>query len=485
MGLAFTQECLRAALLISLLSVWALVGLFYYINRYTRRDYFTIWTAAWFFYALWLTIGLGMGDASSGSALFVINQTCVALSAFFLLWGSMRYLGIPLPQRLSAAFAVFLAVWIAASSQTTRDSLQLHLPVFILLGLSTPFAGVCFLRFQKRKTYAGMGMLSLGFLLWVIYVGSCPFLHAESELYSAGYFVAAALQVIIALGTVGLLAGEMRREAQTVREEIEKVRATNAAYQDMCNQMRATHEADTEFRRKHQQTAEQARLKELNQMAGDVVHEINNALTPITAYSELLLTSLRDLPEVPRQRLQKICEAAEEVSKLVANMREFYRPPTPGVTPYPMQDAAAPPPKAVPPENSPVSRPLRILCIDDEPRLRQVMHDVLESDHHHVTIAKSGREGFELFRSKLETTEPFEVVITDLCMPEFDGHHVARAIKTASPQTPVIMLTGWGTMMKAEGKTAPAVDAVLSKPPRVQELSEVLLRFSGGAASTP
>ena len=123
-------------------------------------------------------------------------------------------------------------------------------------------------------------------------------------------------------------------------------------------------------------------------------------------------------------------------------------------------------------------RPLRILCIDDEPELRELMRDVLEVHHHKVTVAPGGREGLEMFRSNLRGREPYEIVITDLGMPDLDGHHVARAIKAASPRTPVVMLTGWGAMMKAEGDTAPEVDALLSKPPRIQELNDVLYRIS-------
>ena len=64
-GLSFSPGCLWAALMVSLLSVWVLVGLFFYLNRYTRREYFTIWTAAWLFYALWLTLGLRMGKVEA------------------------------------------------------------------------------------------------------------------------------------------------------------------------------------------------------------------------------------------------------------------------------------------------------------------------------------------------------------------------------------------------------------------------------------
>ena len=80
--------------MVSLLSVWVLVGLFYYLNRYTKREYFTVWTAAWLFYALWLTLSLQMKDTPPGSILFMIKQWCVAISAVFLLWGSLRFLSL-------------------------------------------------------------------------------------------------------------------------------------------------------------------------------------------------------------------------------------------------------------------------------------------------------------------------------------------------------------------------------------------------------
>jgi len=86
-----------------------------------------------------------------------------------------------------------------------------------------------------------------------------------------------------------------------------------------------------------------------------------------------------------------------------------------------------------------------------------------------------------MFRSNLRGIDPYEIVITDLGMPEMDGHHLARAIKAESPHTPVIMLTGWGAMMKADGETAPEVDAVLSKPPRIQELNNLLHRITSNS----
>src|SRR6185503_20688244 len=96
--LIFPREYLRGALIVSLLSVWVLVVLFYYLNRYTKRDYFTIWTAAWLFYALWLSLSFNGTIAPPGSTLFDLRVCCVSISAAFLMWGSLRFLGLAVSQ---------------------------------------------------------------------------------------------------------------------------------------------------------------------------------------------------------------------------------------------------------------------------------------------------------------------------------------------------------------------------------------------------
>ena len=106
--LDFSQQYLQATLIVSLLSVWVLVGLFYYLNQYTKREYFTVWTAAWLFYALWLTLSLTVQNIAPNHIIFVLKQWCVAISAVFLLWGSLRFLGLPVPQRLFGMFMFFL-----------------------------------------------------------------------------------------------------------------------------------------------------------------------------------------------------------------------------------------------------------------------------------------------------------------------------------------------------------------------------------------
>jgi CheY-like chemotaxis protein len=70
------------------------------------------------------------------------------------------------------------------------------------------------------------------------------------------------------------------------------------------------------------------------------------------------------------------------------------------------------------------------------------------------------------------------MVITDLGMPYVDGRRVAAAVKSASPETPVVLLTGWGQRLTAENLIPPHVDRVLNKPPRLRELRTALAELA-------
>ncbi len=121
--------------------------------------------------------------------------------------------------------------------------------------------------------------------------------------------------------------------------------------------------------------------------------------------------------------------------------------------------------------------PMHILCIDDEPVLRDLVKGLLECDGHTVQVADGGQTGIDAFRTA-QRSRAFDVIITDLGMPFVDGHQVARILKAESPTTPVIMLTGWGAFMTADGDRPGHVDRVLSKPPRAKELRKTLCQLA-------
>jgi PAS domain S-box-containing protein len=118
--------------------------------------------------------------------------------------------------------------------------------------------------------------------------------------------------------------------------------------------------------------------------------------------------------------------------------------------------------------------PMRLLVVDDDRLVLLALRDTLESDGHCVTAADGGQKGIDEFHAARARGEPFELVITDLGMPNLDGRKVAAAIKSAAPTTPVILLTGWGQRLKAENDLPEHVDRVLGKPPKVTELRAAL-----------
>jgi CheY-like chemotaxis protein len=131
-------------------------------------------------------------------------------------------------------------------------------------------------------------------------------------------------------------------------------------------------------------------------------------------------------------------------------------------------------PDASLPVEIPRPQQLRVLFVDDEPLLRELIRDILETDGHEVLTADGGVEALETFgRLLLEGRGP-DVVITDLGMPRMDGRELTRRLKTQSPETPVIMMTGWGKMMRGQDDIRAPVDAVVSKPPRMAELQQAL-----------
>ena len=124
---------------------------------------------------------------------------------------------------------------------------------------------------------------------------------------------------------------------------------------------------------------------------------------------------------------------------------------------------------------------LRVLCIDDEPLLRELLKEVLEYYEYQVQTADGGELGLELFQKARKEGRAFDVVITDLGMPGINGREVTEKIKNESPSTSVIMLTGWGTMLEERGDMVARADAVLSKPPRVTELLQSIAKVTGSA----
>lgn len=123
--------------------------------------------------------------------------------------------------------------------------------------------------------------------------------------------------------------------------------------------------------------------------------------------------------------------------------------------------------KPAPP--APTRRQGKILVIDDDADVRDILLEVLSSQGHEVKACADGSSGLRCLEA-----EPFDLVITDLGMPGLSGWEVAAWVKAERGGTPVVVITGWGDSITPAEARAKGVDFLLPKPFDVQEVARIV-----------
>jgi CheY-like chemotaxis protein len=123
--------------------------------------------------------------------------------------------------------------------------------------------------------------------------------------------------------------------------------------------------------------------------------------------------------------------------------------------------------------------PWRILYVDDDKRSRQVVRRLLEFLRQEVDVADDSVAALQLFRKTR-----YDMVLTDLTMPNVNGITFTREIRQIHHGIPVVLLTGWMYSLASLGGPAESrPDAVLQKPLTVQALRNVLEQIQRGSAA--
>ncbi len=122
------------------------------------------------------------------------------------------------------------------------------------------------------------------------------------------------------------------------------------------------------------------------------------------------------------------------------------------------------------PEQS-LDRALRILVVDDQEIICELLAEYLKSDGHHVATAVDSCEALAIFAQ-----EGFDLVITDQSMPGMNGLQLTAALKELTIGTPVILLTGFGEDTLALEENRNGVDLVLGKPVTAADLRRAVFR---------
>ena len=123
-------------------------------------------------------------------------------------------------------------------------------------------------------------------------------------------------------------------------------------------------------------------------------------------------------------------------------------------------------------------RPARILVIDDDPDIAELLRDVLAVHGHSVEVALSAPDGVSM-----ATSRPFDLVYTDLGMPDMSGWEVADGIRAVKPELPVALLTGWAATIDESEVRSRGIAALVHKPFEINELLEVTARLLAGSAA--
>ena len=117
-----------------------------------------------------------------------------------------------------------------------------------------------------------------------------------------------------------------------------------------------------------------------------------------------------------------------------------------------------------------MAKSLKLLIIDDNQELLAALYQFLSEKEYDVVSASDGLDGLKLLEAE---EQRFDLVITDIVMPNISGLAIISIVKKKFPGTPVIAITGWGEHPEMLALEAQA-DLVLEKPFELDELDDAI-----------
>ncbi len=122
-----------------------------------------------------------------------------------------------------------------------------------------------------------------------------------------------------------------------------------------------------------------------------------------------------------------------------------------------------------------------VLVVDDEEPVRRFVDRVLREAGYETSTAGDGPEALEMSARQ----GPFDILVTDLMMPQMNGDELARRLRQERPELKVLYLTGYADRLFADKVTLWADEAFLDKPCSVKALKEAVALLASGRLDTP
>jgi CheY-like chemotaxis protein len=116
----------------------------------------------------------------------------------------------------------------------------------------------------------------------------------------------------------------------------------------------------------------------------------------------------------------------------------------------------------------------KILIVDDNPNMSVLLSDILEIFDFQGIHANDGNDALNQLRK-----DKYDLVFTDLRMPNMDGHDLLKAIKLEHPSMPVVVVTGYSGADTRDEMFSAKADGFLSKPFKVNDIQALLSSLLG------
>jgi YesN/AraC family two-component response regulator len=117
---------------------------------------------------------------------------------------------------------------------------------------------------------------------------------------------------------------------------------------------------------------------------------------------------------------------------------------------------------------------MNILIVDDEEMILDTFQEYLLTFDHNVDIANSGKEALSFIQNSLHSQEKYDIVISDIHMPEMTGVEVFHLVKEQGFSGKYVLITGYYTEFSEDELLHIGVDRVLNKPIELIKLSEII-----------
>jgi len=206
---------------LALFSTGLVIGLFFYLSRYTRKSYFNLWTCAWMFYAIWLVISIQLDEAPDLPLIVMVRRACIGVSALCMFWGSFQLTRTGRKLRELGFGVALVLMWSYVAAYKVGEHLWITVPMFALLAAASLYTAIPYWRSCRR--WRGSTVLALGFTAWGVFLMASPFeQQLPPKISSAGYFATALVTLMIAIGMVIQILEQARDRNDTLVDQFKK-----------------------------------------------------------------------------------------------------------------------------------------------------------------------------------------------------------------------------------------------------------------------